>query len=596
MKMNSAVKLFCLYFIKASSAFPIYGDRIPNGRSVPNPGPQGGVWAGVGHENAAGGGQRNQFGLDFKDSGFEWTEALCKMDSDGDGRSNGEELGDPQCIWQPGGTPAMHALSHPGIQDTPLTNQAETAPSYCDDYEDPADVEVLDIVFSQPNTLNSTRTHYRCEQLTVDAPLGITDQFQVRTDVILSNPNVLHHIWIYHCSSGLDSSDGMKVGQGSYDCNGVETNCQIIAGWAVGPEEYCEPPNVAAYVDFAASNVFKIEAHYDNAARVDNVQDQSGMSLRLTPTPRNLHAGLSILGMSYYDRRFTVPARQKAHSLVNLCPTDATLRGLNRPIYVYSWNPHMHLYGTKLVTEHYRCGQKIGEIGRIEQFEFDNQQSYMLNPPVKVLPGDALVTSCTYDSSDVQVDIEGGEETTQEMCDNYLTYYPNVGTYLEPTLFSACQSYDEGLNPSSVGYDDSTPFLTLDLAGDIFMQNWNPDVSQNIAPCCATNSCESDFLAKQWSPCAVTSDCATGLVCDGGICKAETTQEPSDGPAPNRNDANAEIMAEDSSMATEGNDAVEGSMVEDSTEVNETDNSASLPIVPKLMIFVITIMATVSIF
>lgn len=37
--------------------------------------------------------------------GYTWTTALCRMDSDGDGVSNGRELGDPNCTvrgtaWQ----------------------------------------------------------------------------------------------------------------------------------------------------------------------------------------------------------------------------------------------------------------------------------------------------------------------------------------------------------------------------------------------------------------------------------------------------------------------------------------------------------------
>ena len=43
-----------------------------------------------------------------------WTRALCEADSDGDGESNGEELGDPSCVWKKGHTPAQPASSHPG--------------------------------------------------------------------------------------------------------------------------------------------------------------------------------------------------------------------------------------------------------------------------------------------------------------------------------------------------------------------------------------------------------------------------------------------------------------------------------------------------
>ena len=44
-----------------------------------------------------------------------WTRELCMMDSDGDGRTNGEELGDPRCVWTPrGGAPTNTASGHPG--------------------------------------------------------------------------------------------------------------------------------------------------------------------------------------------------------------------------------------------------------------------------------------------------------------------------------------------------------------------------------------------------------------------------------------------------------------------------------------------------
>ena len=49
---------------------------------------------------------------DFKKNS-NWTE-LCVRDSDGDGRTNGEELGDPDCEWVLGGKTKGKATSHPG--------------------------------------------------------------------------------------------------------------------------------------------------------------------------------------------------------------------------------------------------------------------------------------------------------------------------------------------------------------------------------------------------------------------------------------------------------------------------------------------------
>lgn len=44
-----------------------------------------------------------------------WSLSLCRMDSDRDGRSNGEELGDPNCEWLEGDTPRNQPMGHPGI-------------------------------------------------------------------------------------------------------------------------------------------------------------------------------------------------------------------------------------------------------------------------------------------------------------------------------------------------------------------------------------------------------------------------------------------------------------------------------------------------
>jgi len=71
---------------------------------------------GFGHVKQSGGGDRNQFGLDFAEAGKKWTGALCRKDSDGDGVNNGVELGDPDCKWNKGGTPDFTlAITHPGL-------------------------------------------------------------------------------------------------------------------------------------------------------------------------------------------------------------------------------------------------------------------------------------------------------------------------------------------------------------------------------------------------------------------------------------------------------------------------------------------------
>ena len=71
---------------------PTYAAKIPNGASVPAPDGSG-MCNGVGHKVCTGHGERNAFGEDFDSAGRQWTRELCMKDSDGDGFTNGEEVG-----------------------------------------------------------------------------------------------------------------------------------------------------------------------------------------------------------------------------------------------------------------------------------------------------------------------------------------------------------------------------------------------------------------------------------------------------------------------------------------------------------------------
>jgi hypothetical protein len=92
------------------NAIPDFIKRLPNGANVP------GVKS-VGHLDTEGGGPPNAFGVDFKAAGLSWTKELCEKDSDGDGQTNGQELGDPCCVWSPNSTVTVaytQGVSHPG--------------------------------------------------------------------------------------------------------------------------------------------------------------------------------------------------------------------------------------------------------------------------------------------------------------------------------------------------------------------------------------------------------------------------------------------------------------------------------------------------
>ncbi|DAZ99338.1 TPA: hypothetical protein N0F65_005189 [Lagenidium giganteum] len=122
MKIAWVVAAFASMALQVA-AHDTYVKLIPNGGNVD------GVQA-VGHVNPNGDGARNKFGKAFGDADETWTTTLCQADSDGDGQTNGEELGDPCCVWKQGKDSLLQrttGLSNPG---DPKSKSDETASGF----------------------------------------------------------------------------------------------------------------------------------------------------------------------------------------------------------------------------------------------------------------------------------------------------------------------------------------------------------------------------------------------------------------------------------------------------------------------------------
>ncbi|KAL4239487.1 hypothetical protein ACF0H5_000302 [Mactra antiquata] len=112
MKGFISVLLLCFLCVNGHMHFRL---RIPNGYNVTHPCHSKEIWEAVGHMATRHTVQKNVFGLAFRRNGKEWTKALCMEDSDGDGLTNGEELGDPLCTWKSGKAVPAPVRGHPGF-------------------------------------------------------------------------------------------------------------------------------------------------------------------------------------------------------------------------------------------------------------------------------------------------------------------------------------------------------------------------------------------------------------------------------------------------------------------------------------------------
>lgn len=223
------------------------------------------VCEGVGHMQCAGGGDRNVFGQDFQVD-RQWTRWLCEQDSDGDGWTNGQELGDPCCTWTEGEdmpTWPSAALSHPGFASAtplePLTYDCSTTPpvvyatgssggnSSGDDVDEAA---VLARIFADGEeqltfewsangvALPEIETIYMKERL--NFPVEFGDSFYLVGIQVHVRSAYIHHLVVYQCP--FVWADGVTSGlELEFDDMGC---AETIFPWAPGPTVQSLPPDV----------------------------------------------------------------------------------------------------------------------------------------------------------------------------------------------------------------------------------------------------------------------------------------------------------------------------------------------------------------
>lgn len=113
----------CLVLLTAFStisAYPQYNGNVPNGNAIPPSA------LALGHPNGATK-LYTPFANAYVSNGRKWSRGLCMADSDGDGQSNGLEMGDPCCVWTVGAAAKFTtALSDPNSASSRTTNTNAT--------------------------------------------------------------------------------------------------------------------------------------------------------------------------------------------------------------------------------------------------------------------------------------------------------------------------------------------------------------------------------------------------------------------------------------------------------------------------------------
>jgi hypothetical protein len=235
-------------------------------------------------------------------------------------------------------------------------------------------------------------------QFTFQAPWGTSEVQAVKFAPITQNPAVLHH-WILN---------GPPIGS-----MGAGGATKFISGWAPGNEGGDLPPDVGMYLP---TGNLRLDVHYNNLTGTTTQTDKSGVEICVVKNKANFRKNTAaVIGLTGDS---TIPAKATNYGNEMACTAQTT----GGPAFLLGTGPHMHKLGV-----HAYLGLVQG--GGARQvlwdgpFDFQDQQFHTFPKMITINSGDSLITKCTYTNPTNQA-VTFGENTANEMCFNFSTYYP----------------------------------------------------------------------------------------------------------------------------------------------------------------------------
>ncbi|XP_045624015.2 dopamine beta-hydroxylase [Procambarus clarkii] len=243
------------------------------------------------------------------------------------------------------------------------------------------------------------------------------------------NEDVVHHMEVFHCEYPPD----VIVPRYQGPCHvadrapEIDTCKRVMAAWAMGASSFVYPPDAGMPIGGPDFNPYvMLEVHYNNPSLISGRVDSSGIALHYTNHLRQYDAGIMELGLEY-SSKMAIPPAMNTFTLSGYCVPECTALGLpEEGIYIFGSQLHTHLTGLRVWTKHLREEEELPELNRDDHYSTHFQEIRRLPSPVHVLPGDALITTCEFSTTSRDNVTVGGFAISDEMCVNYVHYYPKV--------------------------------------------------------------------------------------------------------------------------------------------------------------------------
>jgi len=266
-------------------------------------------------------------------------------------------------------------------------------------------------------------------------------------------PATYHHALLFSCPGGLPPA----WEDGENDVCGVipALACSIyFTGWATGQSAlyYLEglPIGQDATIDFL------FQGHIDNPYSTPGIYEPGwGMNFIISPTLTDIESGT--FGLYSGVPMGGIPPGIESFVVQSECTGRMTESAFPDGFWITAVTPHMHGIGQAHEIEVLRDDGNGGWYQAMVIFSQDawdnNWQGnrFLRHPGVFIQGGDRLRIRCQFNTMNRTVETRNGEGFEDEMCINYISYYPR-------TQISICAEFP----PSSPSHPDmSGPGLTF---------------------------------------------------------------------------------------------------------------------------------------
>jgi len=232
---------------------------------------------------------------------------------------------------------------------------------------------------------------------------------------ISDNAKVLHHWFLF--STIEDQPEGSHLTAPLPTLIG--TDPVAIAGWSAGGANLVPPDDIGLELP-AEGAVLNLQWYYSNTTG-EPQSDKSVVQICVTPAEEREHvASVTWLGTEDLNGNVWTGGEGMPPHAVSTFTTKCIPGSNDESIHIVGFQPHLQALGTRVQTSVEHTDGST-DVLFDEPFSFGEARPYFQR--YELLPGESLVTSCTFNNT-TDAGVSFGTESVDETCYQFVFAYP----------------------------------------------------------------------------------------------------------------------------------------------------------------------------